>query len=99
MEVLTLLDQARSADLRLAVQGGRLIIEGPKSATPLAEALGARKAEVIASLAVPAPETASASPAAFGSPCRPPYPWRAELPRWPIPWREAWGRRANEIED
>jgi hypothetical protein len=27
------------------------------------------------------------------------YPWRIPLPSWPIPWREAWGRRANELEE
>jgi hypothetical protein len=29
-------------------------------------------------------------------------PWRprpAELARWPIPWRERWGLRANELQD
>jgi hypothetical protein len=28
-----------------------------------------------------------------------PYPWRAAVARWPIPWREAWGRRANQLEE
>jgi hypothetical protein len=99
MGVLALMDQARAAGLSLAVHDGRLVIEGPKSAAPLAQALGLRKSEVIAALTEPAPEPASASPPDPGPPCRPPYPWRAELPRWPIPWREAWGRRANELQD
>ncbi len=32
-------------------------------------------------------------------PCSPPYPWRAELSGWPIPWREAWGRLSNQLEE
>jgi hypothetical protein len=28
-----------------------------------------------------------------------PYPWRIDLPGWPVPWREAWGRLANDHED
>ena len=31
---------------------------------------------------------------------RPPlYPWRVELARWTVAGREAWGRRANELEE
>jgi site-specific DNA-methyltransferase (adenine-specific) len=25
--------------------------------------------------------------------------WRAQIARWPIPWRERWGYRANELQD
>ena len=27
------------------------------------------------------------------------YPWRQKLARWPDPWRERWGRRANALEE
>jgi hypothetical protein len=99
MELLTLMDQARTAGLSLKVRGGRLDIVGPKSAASLAQALGHRKAEVIAALTHPTAESASDLPPDPGPPCRPPYPWRAELPGWPISLREAWGRRSNELED
>jgi hypothetical protein len=31
--------------------------------------------------------------------CLPSHWWRNRVARWPIPWREAWGRLANLIED
>jgi hypothetical protein len=33
------------------------------------------------------------------SPCIPPYPWRAGLAGWSVPWREAWGRHSNHLEE
>jgi hypothetical protein len=28
-----------------------------------------------------------------------PLPWRRRLARWPDPWRQRWGERANRLED
>src|SRR4051812_30724387 len=53
MDTLTLIEQARSAGLTLAVRDGELIVRGPKSAAPLVQALRERKAEVIAALSAP----------------------------------------------
>jgi hypothetical protein len=51
MDVLTLIEQARSVGLTLSVRDGCLTIRGPRSAAPLVSALGTCKAEVIAALA------------------------------------------------
>lgn len=45
-----LLEEARAAGLRVRAQGDRLIVRGPKSAEPVAKALLAKKAEVLALL-------------------------------------------------
>jgi hypothetical protein len=63
-------------------------------------------------LELPAGADDRPSPAApsVGAPARPAGPdgwgpppadhgWHNVLPLWPIPWREKWGRRANELED
>lgn len=44
-------------------------------------------------------EAAGAAPAVATSDQPAPLPWRAEIAGWPVPWREQWGRRANELED
>jgi hypothetical protein len=53
MDGLTLLEEARGAGLRVAAEGNRLVIRGPKTAEPLARRLLAHKAEVLAALAGP----------------------------------------------
>jgi len=45
-----LLEEARAAGLRVRAEGDRLIVRGPKSAEPVAKALLAKKAEVLALL-------------------------------------------------
>jgi hypothetical protein len=51
MAGIMLLDQARAAGLEVWADGGELLIRGPTRAAPLAEALLAHKAEVLAALA------------------------------------------------
>jgi hypothetical protein len=53
MDGLTLLEEARGAGLRVAAEGDRLVIRGPKTAEPVARRLLAHKAEVLAALAGP----------------------------------------------
>jgi hypothetical protein len=86
--VIGLLDRARAAGLSITTDGDRIIVCGPRRADALAREMIARKVEVMA-------ELAEAAPAA--EPDHDPYPWRRVLPTWPIPWRERWGRRANEL--
>jgi hypothetical protein len=50
MDGLTLLEQARTAGLTLIVQGGKLVIRGPRRADRLAEQLLARKGEILDAL-------------------------------------------------
>ena len=47
MGALRLIEEARSAGLKLRAEGDRLLIRGPKSAEPLAKALLDRKAEIL----------------------------------------------------
>lgn len=47
MGALKLIEEARSAGLKLHAEGDRLVIRGPKSAEPLAKALLDRKAEIL----------------------------------------------------
>ena len=47
MAALKLIEEARSAGLRLRFEGDRLVIRGPKSAEPIAKALLDRKAEIL----------------------------------------------------
>jgi hypothetical protein len=47
MGALKLLEEARSAGLKLRAEGDRLVIRGPKSAEPLAIALLDRKEEIL----------------------------------------------------
>jgi hypothetical protein len=79
---LTLLDRARAAGLSVTAEGKRLVIRGPKRADTIARELITHKVEVLAALGAPPPD---------------PSVWRSVLPFWPIPWRERWGRRANEL--
>jgi DNA adenine methylase len=66
----------------------------PPIADGSAEAARAGPAEAAA-----APRDDQARPARAAEPAPDPYPWRRVLPRWPIPWRERWGRRANELAE
>ena len=47
MAALKLIEEARSAGLKLRAEGDRLVIRGPRSAEPLAQALLDRKAEIL----------------------------------------------------
>jgi hypothetical protein len=47
MDGLTILREARAAGLEIKVDGGRLVVRGPKSAAPLAERLLEMKPEII----------------------------------------------------
>jgi hypothetical protein len=47
MGAMKLIEEARSAGLKLRAEGDRLVIRGPKSAEPLAKALLDRKAEIL----------------------------------------------------
>lgn len=51
MGIVTLLEQARMAGLTLLEAKGRLVIRGPRRAQQLAEALLARKSEVLEAIA------------------------------------------------
>jgi ribosomal protein L40E len=50
LDVLTLLEEARHAGLRLRADGEQLVVEGPKSAAPIVERIRLRKPEVMAAL-------------------------------------------------
>jgi hypothetical protein len=50
MDGLTLIQEARSAGLAVAVEGGRLVIRGPRRAEPMARQLIAHKPKVVAAL-------------------------------------------------
>jgi hypothetical protein len=73
-----LLAAARAAGLALYVDGARLIVRGPRSAAPLAQALLAAKAAVLARLAPPLPSPGlGGMPGASDDPhedTRPPLP-------------------------
>jgi hypothetical protein len=47
MAALKLIEEARSAGLKLRAEGDRLVIRGPKSAEPIAKALLDRKEEIL----------------------------------------------------
>ena len=47
MGALTLIEEARSAGLKLRAEGDRLVIRGPKSAERIVQALLDRKAEIL----------------------------------------------------
>jgi hypothetical protein len=47
MGALKLIEEARSAGLKLRVDGDRLVIRGPRSAEPIAKALLDRKKEIL----------------------------------------------------
>jgi hypothetical protein len=50
MEILTLLDQAKSAGLSVEAHGDQLIVKGPKRAAAIVQELGRHKAAVLAIL-------------------------------------------------
>jgi len=54
MEILTLLNQAKSAGLSIEVQGDQLVMRGPKRAAAIAQELGRQKAAVLAALSTKA---------------------------------------------
>jgi len=58
--VVRLLDEAQSVGLAVKAEGDRLIVEGPRSAEPMALRLLARKAEVLAVLTAPADDAVEA---------------------------------------
>lgn len=63
MAALKLIEEARSAGLKLRADGDRLVIRGPKSAEPIAKALLDRKAEILPFLReLPAPVAPLSSP-------------------------------------
>ena len=65
----------------------RLVVDAPA---------GVMTEEVMAALAAHKPRLL----AMLGGESPAPWPPRpAELARWPIAWRERWGRLANELED
>ena len=53
MDVLTLLNEAKSAGLRLSVNSGKLVIKGPRRLDSLANHILAHKDAVIAAMAFP----------------------------------------------
>ncbi|MHC5542267.1 hypothetical protein ACYOEI_28930 [Singulisphaera rosea] len=82
---MSLLDSAHDAGLAVRVEGSRVVVRGPRSAEGLARKVLSRKAEILAWWNdLPPPS---------------PTPWRATIAEWPIPLRERWGRRANQLED
>jgi hypothetical protein len=76
----------------------RLVVDAPTGAltSEIKAALKAHKPTLVARLA--SVEVSSKTERDISPPCKPPYPWRAGLLEWPTPWREAWGRRSNQLE-
>jgi len=86
-------------------------IEGPERpesepTKPTEETRESDRPPFVGSVGSPSASTAPETPAGHhqdseaptGPPCAPPYPWRVPLARWPESWREAWGRRSNDLE-
>jgi hypothetical protein len=89
LDTATLVHAAQAVGLTIEAVGSRLAVRGPRAAASLAALVLARKDEVLRLLDAQAP------------PCPPLAAWppRAdELATWPPPWREHWGRLANELE-
>jgi hypothetical protein len=84
-------------DVRLAARGDELEIDAPDGVLTdqIMAALRQHKAALIARVsgAARAQESQDEIPI-FGR-----TSWRDQVGLWPIPWREAWGRLANAIED
>ena len=101
-DLLTHLRDARAAGLRISVRSGRLKVTGPRSAARIVGALGEHKTEVVALVEVVSALIGATSPddeALAAARVQPRCPWRNELPRWSVEWRERWGRRANELAE
>jgi hypothetical protein len=96
MDGLTLLNRARAAGLTVSAHDGVLNIKGPPRADALARELIEHKPEILAAL-----DTPGASMEAVETQGPATGPWRrpAELADWPIPWRQRFGLRANELSD
>lgn len=85
MDGLTLLNEARAVGLIVTVQGGKLVIRGPREADAVAKRLLAHKSEVVAALEM------------SSLPDPPPGIAPEDLP---VGWREAWDERvAIMVED
>src|SRR5712691_6671642 len=69
-DVTALLQEAQAAGLRVAAEGDRLTVRGPKAAEPVARRVLAHKPAVMAALAfgrqAPTPPAPRADPTAFG---------------------------------
>jgi hypothetical protein len=102
LDARTLLIAARSVGMSVDVADDRLLVRGPKGAAGLARLLVERKPNILAALET---ERAAIEPSAAAIPegdARSPRPWPprpTELAGWPIPWRERWGRLANDLQD
>jgi hypothetical protein len=87
MDGLSLLEEARGAGLRVAAEGDRLVIRGPKTAEPVARRLLAHKAEMLAVLTGPRPSAPGPALATSGDltagpvPAAPGRPDPAEVAR------------------
>src|SRR4051794_35687153 len=91
MDGMTLLTTARAASLDVHAEGDRLVIHGPKRGEALAQALIARKAEVLRLLRAegqddpppPATRQAEGKPPEIDDPyARLEGPWRTEWGSW-----------------
>jgi hypothetical protein len=111
LDAATLLTAANAVGLDVAAHDGRLVVKGPKGAAGLVRLLLEHEADVLAVLAADesSPDTDPTDPPASEPPGPPvgsvgpgPPPadrsWRTAVARWPVEWRERWGRRANEVE-
>jgi hypothetical protein len=98
LDARTLLVAARAVGLSIDAAGDHLTVRGPKGAAALARLLVERKPDMLAALKSEHSAGLTLAPEAPISP--PPWPPRPdELAHWPIPWRERWGRLANELQD
>jgi hypothetical protein len=87
-------------DIRLSVRGDRLEYDAPDDVLTenILAALRQHKAALITMLTGPVSQAcrgAQEEEYRSASPVR----WTEALGAWPIPWREAWGRLANALED
>jgi hypothetical protein len=93
-ELTSVLD---SLDVQFSTRGGELVIDAPDGALTdqIRAALRQHKPALIARLSGAGRGHRSHEQIlSFGR-----NSWDDELALWPIPWREAWGRLANAIED
>ena len=106
LDALTLLVAARGVGLTVTAPNRLLQVRGPRGAVGLVRLLFDREPEVLALLDAESTERCIAPAAEVVGECNvcPPSPsdrheYQAQLARWPIPWRERWGKLANELED